>query len=143
MSRAKSTFVENYDFIRRFVNVCGTQKPSEIARLLNVSPQTAKNYLTGRLPNATVLKTIAELTPYSIHWLLTGEGNRLVFVEDEPEDMPELNNEIRAFIREVCKEAVGQVFVEIKTENKEKVFVLSPDEIMQEKILENPETVDK
>lgn len=66
------------EFIDRFVEVCGTSEPVKIQRLLDVSYQAAKNYLLGRMPDSFVLRTITERTPYSINWLLTGQGEKLI-----------------------------------------------------------------
>ena len=71
--------IEKNRFVERFVEICGTSEPARVQRLLNISYQAAKNYLLGRLPDATVLKAIAEKTPYSIHWLLTGNGEKTCF----------------------------------------------------------------
>lgn len=72
MSTINSTNVE--DFGKRLVIACRTDETAEIARLLEVSYQSAKNYLEGRLPAAEVLITIAHKTGVSLNWLLTGEG---------------------------------------------------------------------
>src|SRR5688572_29936088 len=98
MSRRKRTYYENNDFVERLVEVCGTSKPSEISRMLDISYQAAKNYLLGRLPDSGVLLTISERTPYSIHWLITGEGKK--FVENGQEKDREIfTDEIRVFVR--------------------------------------------
>jgi transcriptional regulator with XRE-family HTH domain len=47
---------------------------SEIAAKLELSYHGARNYFEGRIPSAEKLKQISELTGYSIHWLLTGQG---------------------------------------------------------------------
>ena len=142
MSRRNSTFVENSGFVFRFVEVCGTTEPAKVARLFKISYQSAKNYLAGRLPNAYVLQLIAETTPYSIHWLLTGEGEKFVNLNEEAQFF-ELTDEIRDFIKDVCLEAINCVSVEVKTDKLEKVFVLSPDKIKQEKVLEVNELSEK
>lgn len=133
MSRRKLTFVENSDFVRRFVKVCGTKEPAKVARLLNISYQSAKNYLAGRLPSPYVLRTIAEITPYSIHWLLTGEGEKFSNINAE-ENTPELTNEMKDFIRQVCMEAIEHIPVEDIIHSPETVVILSSDKIKQEKI---------
>jgi chromosome partitioning protein len=47
---------------------------TEIARQLGLSNSAVTNYVEGRIPPAETLTKIAELTGYSIHWLITGEG---------------------------------------------------------------------
>lgn len=142
MSRRKITFVENSDFIFRFIEVCGTTKPAEVARLFKISYQSAKNYLAGRLPNPYVLQIIAETTPYSIHWLLTGEGEKFVNLKADEKTL-ELTDNIRNFIKEVCLETISFVSVEIKSDKQEKTFILSPDNVKQEKLLEDTELLVK
>lgn len=133
MSRANSTFVENSGFVRRFVHICGTKEPAKVARLFNISYQSAKNYLSGRLPNAYVLRSIAETTPYSIHWLLTGEGEKFT---DTTEAALELTDEMRGFIKEICLEIISSMTIEEIMDQPENLVVLLPDKIKQEKILE-------
>ena len=66
------------EFRRRFIAVCGTSNARVISEYLDISYQAAKNYLNGRLPESKVLIKIAEKTPCSLHWLLTGEGEKYV-----------------------------------------------------------------
>ena len=77
MSSRKLKIFEKEEFVERFAEVCGTSEPAEISRSLDISYQAARNYLEGRLPDASVLLAIAEKTPFSIHWLLTGRGDKL------------------------------------------------------------------
>jgi hypothetical protein len=72
------------EFVERFIEVCGTSEPSKVQKLLDVSYQAAKNYLQGRLPDSYVLKTISERTPYSINWLLTGQGEKFAGQNGHP-----------------------------------------------------------
>lgn len=76
MSIKNNTIVENEDFVSRLVDVCKTNEPAELSRLLGISYQGAKNYLEGRLPDAKVLVTIVEKTQCSLNWLLTGKGEK-------------------------------------------------------------------
>ena len=135
MSRRKLTFVENSDFIHRFVKVCGSKEPAKVARLLNISYQSAKNYLAGRLPNPYVLRTIAEITPYSIHWLLTGDGEKFTKT-NAMDDTLELTDEMRDFIKAVCLEAMEHTAAEDIIQNPETVILLSSDKIKKEKVSE-------
>ena len=90
---------ENTEFIERFIEVCNTAQAAEIARLLNISYQAAKNYLQGRLPKPSVLISISENTPYSIHWLLTGKGEKFVSGES-PVKKKSLTEEEKKLIKE-------------------------------------------
>lgn len=150
MSRRNSTIIENIAFTERFIEVCGTSKPAEIARLLNISYQTARNYLDGRVPESYILVNIAEITPYSIHWLLTGEGKK--FAESPKTDLPdEIRNFIKyacgnyipeekqSLVKKVCREIIVSIPVEEKPENEENIVVLTSDKIKQEKVLDETE----
>ncbi len=66
------------NYIARFAEVCGTDKPAEVAGKLQITYNAARNYLQGRMPDSSILIKIAEKTSYSIHWLLTGEGEKIV-----------------------------------------------------------------
>lgn len=77
-SRKKPITKKNRNFVKRFVEVCGSKKPRKIEKLLGISYQTALNYLNGRLPEAHILIKISEKTGRSIHWLLTGNGTKYV-----------------------------------------------------------------
>ena len=131
----KSENVVNFDFVRRFTEVCGTSQPAEIARLLNISYQTARNYLSGRLPDAKVLIAISERTNYSLHWLLTGKGKK--FVETESvQDALLLSDQLQKFVRRECAELISEA-IESQNENAQsKVVVLTPDKIKEEKVLD-------
>ena len=95
MSSRKLKIFEKEEFVERFAEVCGTSEPAEISRLLDISYQAARNYLEGRLPDASVLLAIAEKTPFSIHWLLTGRGDKLA---DNTE-----NKEEKIFFEKMCE----------------------------------------
>lgn len=139
MSRAKSKKVENFIFVDRFVEVCGSSQPADIARLLNISYQAAKNYLEGRLPDSSVLLVIAERTPYSIHWLLTGEGDK--YVENTlREDTLLLSAKFREFVRRECREFFNEALNGQTETAQPKTVVLSPEKIMEEKVLDETAT---
>ena len=140
MSRRKSTYYENNDFVGRLVEVCGTSKPAEISRILNVSYQAAKNYLRGRLPDSNVLLIISERTPYSIHWLVTGEGGKFVKTDQE-KDREIFTDEMRAFVRSECLDVINEVFVKPKEQVNRKVVVLSSDKIKEEKVMKDSGTL--
>jgi hypothetical protein len=68
----------NHAFVARFVEVMGTDRVIPIKDRLGVSYQAAKNYLYGRFPAAEVLAEIAAETDFSINWLLTGKGAKMI-----------------------------------------------------------------
>jgi hypothetical protein len=126
---------ENFSFSERFIEVCGTARPNEVAQLLNISYQAAKNYLQGRLPEAKVLKTISEKTSYSLNWLLTGEGEK--FVKNSlKEDTLILSDQMRAFVRQICLEVVGEALSSRADSVQQKTVLLTPDNIKEEAVLD-------
>lgn len=138
MSSDNSTIVENNGFIERFIEVCETDKPVEIKRLLNISDQAARNYLAGRFPTPEILITIAEQTPYSIHWLLTGHGKKFVdFAYEKHTGV--LSDEMRLAIREECI----AVFNQLQHEAQPKVVTITPDRLKTEKAIEAPVNTSK
>jgi hypothetical protein len=138
MSSDNSTIVENNGFIERFIEVCETDKPVEIKRLLNISDQAARNYLAGRFPTPEILITIAEQTPFSIHWLLTGDGKKFVDSAYEKHTRV-LSDEMRLAIREECI----AVFSQLQHEAQPKVVTITPDRVKTEKVIEAPVNTSK
>lgn len=134
---------EKNTFIARFTEVCGTTEPAKIQRLLDISYQAAKNYLQGRLPDSYVLRTIAERTPYSINWLLTGNGPRLVN-ESSAKGAPLSESQIRDLVRSECRDMIRSESQEVINEllaNREttqsKVVVLQSGSLKSEKVKES------
>jgi len=139
MSRAKSKKIENFNFIERFVEVCDSSQPADIARLLNISYQAAKNYLEGRLPDSSVLLAIAEQTDYSIHWLLTGQGDK--FAQNATrEDTLLLSGKFREFVRRECKELINEVLSNQFETAQQKTVVLKSGKIKEEKVMDEAAT---
>jgi hypothetical protein len=135
MSSIKSEISENFSFIKRFTEVCGSSQPNDIARLLNISYQAAKNYLQGRLPDSKVLKTISEKTPYSINWLLTGEGEKFV-KSSSSKDTLLLSDQMRTFVRQTCLEVISEVLGNQGDASESKIFFLTSEKIKEEKVLD-------
>ena len=121
-------------FINRFIEVCGTSEPAKIQRLLDISYQAAKNYLQGRLPDSYVLRTIALRTPYSINWLLTGEGEKLVSTP-VTEDTPLTARQIRELVRAECVEVINEILGS-RLAPQQKVVVLPSGSLKSEKVKE-------
>ena len=139
MSRRNLTITENNNFVERLIEVCGTSKPAKMSQLLDVSYQAAKNYLQGRLPDSNVLLTISERTPYSIHWLVTGEGKKFVEINVE-KDREIFTDEMQAFVRRICLDLINERLGPPKESISPKVLVLSSDKIKKEKELDNSVT---
>ena len=134
MSSKKSKKSENFLFVERFVEVCGSNQPNEIARLLNISYQAAKNYLQGRLPDTKVLMTICEKTSYSLNWLLTGTGEKFMKTSLN-QDTLLLSDQMRTMVREICVEVVGEMLSTSNNPAQQKIVVLSSEKIKEEKVL--------
>jgi hypothetical protein len=125
---------EKNSFVIRFVEVCGTSEPAKIQRLLDISYQAAKNYLQGRLPDSYVLRTVAERTPYSINWLLTGKGEKLIS-EAGQENTPLSTSQIRDLIRSECVEVINEILAS-RESTQQKVVVLQSGSLKSEKVKE-------
>jgi hypothetical protein len=137
LSTEKTVRDEKNLFISRFVEVCGTSEAAKIQRLLNISYQAAKNYLGGRLPDPVVLRTIAERTPYSIHWLLTGHGEKLVAgPATSPDDRPVTARQVRELVRSECVEVINEL-MRSRESTQQKVVVLPSDSLKSEKVKES------
>jgi hypothetical protein len=128
-------------FIERFVEICGTSEPAKIQRLLDISYQAAKNYLQGRLPDSYVLRTIAQRTPYSINWLLTGEGEKLVS-NPSSVDTPLSAHQIRDLVRSECVEVINEILGS-REATQQKVVVLPSRSLKSEKVKESSVIPDK
>ena len=135
MSSRKTSNVEKKLFVERFIEICGSSQTNDIARLLNISYQAAKNYLNGRLPDSSVLKTIAEKTPFSINWLLTGEGEKLT-AEHLKKDALQVTDQMQTFVREICLEVVSEVFSNQAVVTQQKTVVLTSENIKEETLLD-------
>lgn len=140
MSRKDTLITYNSAFVRRFTEACGSSEPATIARLLNISYQAAKNYLQGRLPGPNILISIAKQTPYSIHWLLTGRGEK--FAETHlGEDADILTDRMKALIKDECRSVIGEL-VNVSVEDaQEKVIVLKSEDIKEERIIKETDTL--
>lgn len=123
---------EKRDFINRFVEVCGTSEPAKIQRLLDISYQAAKNYLQGRMPDSNVLITIARRTPYSINWLLTGDGKKFI-EESSGENTPLTTREIRELVREECQNVINELLPNHQPA-QQKVVVLPSASLRSERV---------
>ena len=103
--------------------------------MLNISYQAAKNYLQGRHPEAKVLRIISEKTSYSINWLLTGEGEK--YVKDPlNKDALVLSDQMRALVRQICLDVIGEVLSGEGDFAQTKTFVLTRDNIKVEAVLD-------
>lgn len=139
MSSRNSNNSIDEDFIGRFVEICGSSQPADIARLFNISYQAAKNYLKGRFPDSNILLAIAAQTPYSIHWLLTGHGEKFVKTSMTQDTLP-LTHQLREFVRRECRELVNEILSSQNETVQLKTVVLASGQIMEEKVIEKTVT---
>lgn len=131
---------EKISFIERFTEVCGTSEAAKIQRLLDISYQAAKNYLQGRLPDSYVLRTIAERTPYSINWLLTGVGDKFV-ASHLQEDTPLSASQVRDLVRSECVEVINDLLGS-RDLTQQKVVVLQSRSLKSEKVKDSSSVLD-
>ncbi|MEP7212645.1 MAG: hypothetical protein ABI791_06200 [Acidobacteriota bacterium] len=83
------------------------------------------------MPEPKILLRLAEYTPYSLHWLLTGEGEKLACDNAAEAFIPA--REIKALIREGCAEVINEVLVR---RGEPKVVVLDRERIRIERVYE-------
>ena len=132
MSSGEQQLDKDSGFPLRFIEACGTSEPVRIQRLLDVSYQAARNYLNGRLPEPRVLIKLAQNSPYSIHWLLTGTGEKFVRTTSE-EDTPLLARQISALIKQEVAGAVSEILGQ-QHNAQPRTIVLKAGDIMSEAI---------
>ncbi len=129
--------MKNPDFVKRLVEICGTSHPQIACQKLDISYRSAKNYFHGRIPDIPVLIQISEKTSCSIHWLLTGKGDKFVSFELN-EGTLRLSAEMSAFIRQECLELVKEILRgDYQAETAEKIVILNSGDIKEEKINED------
>lgn len=106
--------------------------------MLDISYQAARNYLAGRYPDAAVLITISDRTPYSINWLLTGKGGKFALNDEKSISLSE---DVRAAIRLECKSVITNLLSSKNDEDVERVLVLKRDKILDESLREDGEPI--
>jgi hypothetical protein len=135
MSSDELEIAEKNKFIERFIEACGSDEPAEIKRLLNVSYPAARNYLDGRIPRGRILLKIAANTDYSLHWLLTGIGEKVVPREPSIRDTPIPPAVTLESVREICVQVVSAE-LDRRLSAEPKIFVLPTDQVKSEKAME-------
>ncbi|MEO6655515.1 MAG: helix-turn-helix domain-containing protein [Pyrinomonadaceae bacterium] len=134
MSRENKQIVQKREFIERFVDACGSSEPAEIQRLLNIPYQSAKNYLSGRIPQSDKLILIAMRTSCSIDWLLTGRGKKFAdALVSQDTTLP--TGQMEAFVRRICVEVINEVSGSGNAAQP-KVVILQSSELMSEKVMD-------
>lgn len=137
MSSGTNGTKKNQDFIDRFVEACGSTRPSDIHQLLGIRYQTVRNYLHGRLPSAEKLILISDRTSCSIDWLLTGRGKKFIDTVKHP-DTPQSSRQIESFVRslvEVMNDEIGKQAAHLST------VTLQSSDLLSEKVLDDPKAL--
>lgn len=109
--------VEPAPFGQRLLEVFGELVPKDTVRekimeVLGVKKSALTNYLQDRIPDTDKLQAISEFTNCSIHWLITGEGEKYL-----NQKQINLDDTFRGIVREMIREEMI----------KEKVIILSKD----------------
>jgi transcriptional regulator with XRE-family HTH domain len=123
---------KDLQFAERLTEACHTSEPAKIQRLLNISYQSAKNYLHGRLPHADLLIRISERTGCSIDWLLTGRGKKSINPAPA-QDAPPAAGQIEDSVRRICVEVINEMN-EKQVSAQPRIVRLQSSELMSEKI---------
>lgn len=94
-----------YDRIREAL---GASNPSEIARMVKLTPQSVYLWQKGNLPSIETLDVISSVSNTSIHWLLTGQGSQssVASAALEPGEVPVYFGPwLQAKLRDLAKDA--------------------------------------
>ena len=126
--------IKNPEFVARFIEACGTDEPAKIQQLLDIPYQSAKNYLQGRLPKSEKLIAFAERTSCSIHWLLTGRGEKFD-LSLRTQYTPPATGQMESFVRRVCVEVFNELNGSLEAAQP-KVVKLQSSELLSEKVAE-------
>jgi transcriptional regulator with XRE-family HTH domain len=101
-------------FPARLQEACESDEPARIARKIGIPYQTVKNYLAGRLPKPDVLVKISDATNVSIHWLLTGEGEKRLRGKGDGFDLMRRIQEIEKKLSPADREFAEQLLSVLK-----------------------------
>lgn len=115
-------------FGQRLLEAFGDDVPKgKIAEVLGVKASAVSNYLQDRIPDADKLQAVSDFTNCSIHWLITGEGEKFL----NSEKKVNLDDTFREIVRDMIREEIESVEknrAEIRGENikNEKEKALKP-----------------
>lgn len=70
-------------FGERLLEAFGDVSENVIADVMEIDVSELPKYLETEIPDAETLKQISDFTNFSIHWLITGEGEKLVEPDSE------------------------------------------------------------
>ncbi len=91
-------------FGERLLDIFGDVPKGNIAKVLGVKPSAVTNYLQDRVPDGDKLKRISDFTNCSIHWLITGEGEKYL----NSNKQINLDETFRAVVREIIREELSR-----------------------------------
>ena len=92
-------------FGERLLEAFGKDFPkSKIAEVMDVKPSAVTNYLQDRIPDAEKLQLISDFTNCSIHWLITGDGEKYL----NPGRHVNLDFTFREVVREIVNEELDK-----------------------------------
>jgi DNA-binding phage protein len=109
------------DLFNRILEACQVKNANQAAVKLGLNRKSVYQWRDGGLPEIDTLLEISRQTKHSIHWLLTGKGERLV--GDSESDTPEnLMAQISAMFSQVDEEArfVAQNYLRITRDHLER-----------------------
>jgi SOS-response transcriptional repressor LexA len=70
--------LEKNEIFNRIADALGTSSVKEIAEKYGISEPAVYNWQKGSVPKVEILADIADSTSTSIHWLLTGQGEKKI-----------------------------------------------------------------
>jgi len=113
------------DFGKRLLEAFGEEIPKgKIAEIMQVDSQSSvTNYLRGRIPDAEKLQLISDFTKCSIHWLITGEGEKYL----SPGKYINLDSTFREIVRDIVNEELDKRSGKTGLNSKSPSFTINLD----------------
>lgn len=105
-----------------------TDKVARIAERVGLSYQSVKKWKAGDLPSIETLIKIASLTNSSIHWLLTGEGEKTLNVRQQLKDFGNKPPTLRQQINSLAPRPIAEALSE-ETDCEDALLDLMPREM--------------
>jgi len=88
----------------RIKTAFGTDSLSEIAKALDIVPQSVYQWQKRNPPSISTLIKISDLTGTSIHWLITGQGHQLIAERGVSEEGFQVEKALIGEIKRAAKE---------------------------------------
>lgn len=115
-----SALLDSAGFYKRVCEALGLEPgrgtKAQIAKMLDITKSAAGSWEHGEMPGRDSLKNvvrISELTNTSLHWLLTGEGPKLIQGRERQlsEPISVISPEVRKAIRKEVIEVLGMLLL--------------------------------